>query len=332
MTDVRLQQARAALIRAVTENFFVKALSLLLAVSLWAWLQTEEVVDRPSRAQVSYDLPDGLTPVETLARTLVVTVRGPQGRVRALDGGTLSMDVDLSDAEQGKLSIDFSEHRIDGLPTGLEVVHISPPGVELQLDKEMNRIVRVRAAVIGDPAEGWKRRSVIVDPPTVEIQGPQSLVRNIAEVSTDIVDISGLRKPLEKKVALAVDRRTVKAVDKGKVTVNIAIDPVLVDKNFADVPVRLKGAPGWSTPTATARVAVEGPQNLVQRLTSDDISLSVLLPDAVEPGTDGVEVRWLADDRDSRVQVVLPEGADDIRVQSVRPSTILLEPEAPTDE
>lgn len=332
MPDVRLQQVRAAVVRAVTENFAVKALSLLIAVSLWAWLQTEQVVDRPSRARVTYALPDGLTPVEMLARTLVVTVRGPQGRVRSIDGGSLSMVVDLSDAEQGKTSIDFSEHRLDGLPAGLEVVQISPPGVELQLDKEMNRIVRVRAAVIGDPAEGWKRRSVLVDPPTIEIRGPQSLVRNIAEVSTDIVDISGLRDSVEKRVALAVDRRTVKAVDKGKVSVSITIDPVLVDKNFADVPVRLKGAPGWMTGTTTARVAVEGPQNVVQRLSSEDLAVSVLLPDAVQPGAESVEVNWASGDRDSRVQVVLPEGAEDVSVQSVRPSTIILEPESGDDE
>lgn len=332
MADKRLDRIRARATRAVTENFFIKALSLMLAVSLWAWLQTEEVIDRPSRAQVSYDLPDGLTPVEGLARTLVVTVRGPQGRVRALDGGALSMDVDLSDAELGKTSIDFSEHRIEGLPAGLEVVQISPPGVEVQLDKEMNRIVRVRAAVIGEAAEGWKRRSVIVTPPTVEIRGPQSLVRNIAEVSTDIVDISGLRKSLEKKVPLAVDRRTVKPVDQSKVTVSIAIDPVLQSRNFTDVPVQLKGAPGWTTSTPIARVAVEGPQNLVQRLSAEDLSLQVLLPDAIEPGAESVDVSWVAEDPDSRVQVRLPDGNEDIRVQSVRPATIRLQPEPSPDE
>jgi YbbR domain-containing protein len=332
MADKRLQQIRARATRMVTENFFIKALSLLLAVSLWAWLQTEQVVDRPSRAQVSYDLPEGLTPVEALARTLVVTVRGPQGRVRALSGGDLSMSVDLSDAEMGKTSIDFSEHRIEGLPAGLEVVQISPPGVELQLDKEINRLVRVRAAVIGDPAEGWKRRSVIVTPPTVEIRGPQSLVRNIAEVSTDIVDISGMRKSIEKKVPLAVDRRTVKPVDQGKVTVSITIDPVMVDKNFPDVPVQLKGAPGWVTQTTAARVSVEGPQNLVQKLSAEDLQVSVLLPDAVPPGADAVDVSWVADDPDSRVLVRLPDGSEAIRVQSVRPSTIRLQPEPSPDE
>jgi YbbR domain-containing protein len=332
MANRRFDRARARATLLVTENFFIKALSLLLAVSLWAWLQTEQVIDRPSRAQVSYDLPEGLTPVDALARTLVVTVRGPQGRVRALSNRSLSVKIDLTDEEMGKASIDFSEHPIEGLPAGLEVVQISPPGVELQLDKVMNRLVSVRAAVIGEPADGWKRRGVIVNPPTVEIRGPQSLVRNIAEVSTDIVDISGLRKTLEKKVPLAMDRRTVKPVDQGKVSVSITIDPIPATKAFAEIPVQLKGAPGWVSDTTSARVTLDGPQHLVQRITTEDIGLSVLLPDAIEPGTESVEVGWVADDPDSRIQVVLPEGSGAIRVQSVRPATIRLQPEPTPDE
>lgn len=332
MANRKLDRARDRARQMVTENSFIKALSLVLAVSLWAWLQTEQVIDRPSRAQVSYALPEGLTPVEALARTLVVTVRGPQGRVRSLDSRSLSLNIDLADAELGKASVDFSEHAIEGLPAGLEIVQISPPGVELQLDKEMNRIVRVRAAVIGDPADGWKRKTVLVDPPTVEIRGPQSLVRNIAEVSTDIVDISGLRKSVEKKVPLAVDRRTVKPVDQGKVSVSISIEAITLPKNFTDVQVQLKGAPGWVSDTKIARVSVEGPQHLVQRLTSEDLRVSAVLPDAVEPGTAAVTVGWAADSPDSRVQVLLPEGHEDVRVQSVRPSSLVLRPEPPTDE
>ncbi|MEC8423983.1 MAG: YbbR-like domain-containing protein, partial [Myxococcota bacterium] len=205
-------------------------------------------------------------------------------------------------------------------------------GAELQLDKEMNRIVRVSAAVIGEPAEGWRKTTAIVTPPTVEIRGPQSLVRNIAEVSTDIIDISGMRKSVEKSVPLAVDRRTVKPVEQGKVTVAIAIEPVLTSRNFTDVPVQLKGAPGWTTSTTSARVAVEGPQNLVQRLSAENVRLSVLLPDAIDPGTSSVDVEWMAEDPDSRIQVVLPDGFDAVRVQSVRPATIGLQPEPATDE
>lgn len=322
----RWSAARQGLRRAVSENFILKALSLVLALSIWAWLQTEQVVDRPARATVTYTFPDGLTPVDEVARTLVVMVRGPQGRVRALDGQQLGMSVDLSEESTGKTSVDFSELSVTGLPDGLEVVQFSPPGAELQLDKEMTRIVRVRAAVIGEPAEGWKRGVFSVSPATIEIVGPQSKVRNIAEVSTDIVDVSGARKHVERKVPLAIDHRTVRPTEQKKVTVSVEVDPIIADRVFTDVPILV--SPGWRADATTARVQVEGPVPTLGGMKTDQVTLQVKLPDAVgldEP----VEVRWEAGDADSRMEVVHQAPRELVNVTDVKPDVIRLEPVLP---
>jgi hypothetical protein len=328
MAGRRRLVVRRALTRAVTEHPVLKAMSLLLAFGIWAWLQTERVIDRPARAQVTYSFPEGLTPVDDVARTLIITVRGPQGRVRALEGGSLAMGVDLSEREGGKVSVDFSEIAIVGLPDGLEIVQISPPGVELQLDKEISRIVRVRPAVIGEPADGWNRGPVTVDPITVEIRGPLSVVRNIAEVSTDIVDISGSRKTQEKSVALAIDRRTVRAVDQTKVTVTVGVEAIIDTRTFTDVPV-VVGVPGWHATIETAQVALEGPMQSIKSLRADQMSVQLHLPDiAIAPGEGPIEVNWDPDDDDSNMEFIHQGPQDVITVKSVRPSTIQLEPDA----
>lgn len=319
---------RRALTRAVTEHPVLKAMSLVLAFGIWAWLQTERVIDRPARAQITYSFPDGLTPVDDVAQTLIITVRGPQGRVRALEGGSLAMGVDLSDREHGKVSVDFSEIPIVGLPDGLEIVQISPPGVELQLDKEISRIVRVRPAVIGEPADGWTRGPITVDPITVEIRGPLSLVRNIAEVSTDIVDISGSRKTQEKSVALAIDRRTVRAMDQAKVTVTVGVEAIMETRTFTDVPV-VVGVPGWHANIESAQVALDGPIRTISALRADQVSVRLHLPDiAITPGEGPIEITWEPGDEGSTFEIVHKGPAGNISVKSVRPSTIQLEPDA----
>jgi hypothetical protein len=270
----------------------MKALSLVLSVSIWAWLQTEQVVDRPSRATVTYAFPEGLTPVDEVARTLVVTVRGPQGRVRALEGQQLTMAVDLSEQQVGKASVDFSEQDITGLPDGLEIVQFSPPGAELQLD-------------------------------TIEIRGPQSKVRNIAEVSTDIVDVSGTRAPVERSVPLAIDHRTVRPTDQKKVTVSVGVDALIDTKSFNDVPVLVQQ--GWRADTPTARVTLKGPVPTLREIQASEVSVQVMLPDAVAPGAP-VEVRWKPGTDNARFQIIHQAPRELITVESVRPDAIRLEP------
>jgi hypothetical protein len=323
VSPARWGQLKASARSAVTENFVMKALSLVLSVSIWAWLQTEQVVDRPSRATVTYAFPEGLTPVDEVARTLVVTVRGPQGRVRALEGQQLTMAVDLSEQQVGKASVDFSEQDITGLPDGLEIVQFSPPGAELQLDKEMTRIVRVRPAVIGEPQDGWKRGLVTVSPGTIEIRGPQSKVRNIAEVSTDIVDVSGTRAPVERSVPLAIDHRTVRPTDQKKVTVSVGVDALIDTKSFNDVPVLVQQ--GWRADTPTARVTLKGPVPTLREIQASEVSVQVMLPDAVAPGAP-VEVRWKPGTDNARFQIIHQAPRELITVESVRPDAIRLEP------
>ena len=56
----------------------------------------------------------------------------------------------------------------------------------------MERTVRLTPATIGDVAQGYRLSSVNVSPSTVRIAGPRSLVRTIAEISTDVIDLTGL--------------------------------------------------------------------------------------------------------------------------------------------
>ena len=140
----------------LTNELPFKVLSLLFAVLLWSWVQTQQIVAQRTRAQVKWTFPNELTWVEPVPKTLVVTVRGPQGLVRNVKKRTLRYDVDLSEAEVGPINVDFSSRSLKGVPEGVSVVQISPPGVDIDLDRKMERVVRIKPAVIGEVAIGYR--------------------------------------------------------------------------------------------------------------------------------------------------------------------------------
>ena len=150
MSTERFSNLRGQLGRAFSHNLMFKTLGFIFAVFIWAWVQTEQVVDTRSRAGVVYVWPDELVRVQDVPKTLVVTLRGPQGLVRNLEPGHLIYKVDLSDAELGQTSVDFSAKILSGLPDGVSVVQISPPAVDVDLDRRLEREVRVKEMVIGD--------------------------------------------------------------------------------------------------------------------------------------------------------------------------------------
>ena len=153
--------------RLFTQEVPFKVLSMLFAILIWAWVQTQQIVSQRTRAEVKWSIPEDHAWVDSVPKSLVVTIKGPQGLVRNVKKRTLRYDVDLSDAETGMASVDFSERALKGMPEGVEVVQISPPGIDVELDQRMERTVRVTPATIGDVAQGYRLVSVNVSPSTV---------------------------------------------------------------------------------------------------------------------------------------------------------------------
>ena len=313
---------RAWLADALTENVGYKVLALGLAVTVWAWVASEKVVEKRSRARVDYSWPERLARVDEVPKSVIVTLQGPQGLLSRLNSRELRLAVDLTEAELGAASVDFTERSIQGLPAGVSVVSVSPPAVDVQFDRLLKRTVRVKPVTIGEPDPRCKLISVRVSPDAVEIAGAQSLVRGISEAPTDIVDIGGLCEDRKVMVSLALKDRTVAAVGVDQVEVTVDLEPLVADRVFSEVPVVARGQ-GWISTPRVARVTVTGPVAAIAALDADQMVVRVDLPDRVEPGK-AVSARWDLDPEKSTVDVVVSRNRE-IVVSAVQPTIFSLE-------
>lgn len=322
MTESWHARLRSRLWHAVAHNLGLKIVSLAVAVAVWAWVQGSQEVEVRTRAVVSWELPEELVSVDPLRKSLVVTVRGSQGRARTVKRGAMSMEVDLTEAEAGPLSVDFNELRIDGVPNGLEVVQLSPPALDLTLEAPLTRRVKVKPLVMGEPAEGYRRASVEVEPDTVEIRGPESLVRGITEVPTDIIDISGATEPRTTAVPLAIKERTVAPVGGRSVQVRVEVEAEVATRRFEEVPVLVRDK-GWSADVETVIVTLAGPVLEMGAVQAGQVSLIVGLPEGVDPEARQLTVDYTPGEDAGAVQITYP-GSDRIEVRGLSPARFVL--------
>ncbi len=313
-------RARQRLGRMVTNNIGFKVLALGFAVGAWAWVQSEQVIEKRTRARVRYIWPETLTRVEEVNKTLVLTVRGPQGRVRNLPG-SLEVEVDLHEAEEGTIGVDFTERHVEGLPPGIEVVQISPPAIDVKLDKKMTRSVRVKPVHIGEPDVRVNLVSVEVEPTIVEIVGPQSLVRGISEVTTDIIDISGVLEDRVVEAPLALSARTVRPLLSEPVKVTIDVEDKVTERTFGEVVIATPI--GWSAEPAVVKVVLVGPAQEVSALRP---TVAARLPEVVDPGGGPMGLTWPLNRTEAGGLDVEHGGGADVSVSSVEPRSVLLQP------
>ena len=312
--------------KLIGENLPFKVLSLILAVGIWAWVQADEVVEARTRVQVQYAWPEGLVRARQVPKTLVVTVSGPQGVVHSIDRSDLVVAVDLREAEQGTVSVDFTELELTGLPTGVQVVQVSPPAIDVELDRALTREVEIRPTVIGEPRDGWLTGAVEVTPATVHITGPQERVKDIVQVSTDVIDISNARGDVVVEVGLAITDRVVGIAPgaPGTVEVHVAVEPVIAERTFDEVPVVVRSPDAWTVQPATARVVLSGAQTSVAAVGLDTIAVVLEPPDEL-PASGQVQLSWRKDQADGPVVIAHDGNAGDIEVVRLDPRRFTLE-------
>jgi YbbR domain-containing protein len=319
---------RQFLLEVLTDNLAFKVLSLCLAAGIWVGVQNEDVTDHRVRARIQYTWPEGLTRAEDAVSTLSVSISGPHGLVRLAEKRELILPVDLSEAEAGSVTVDFTDRPILGLPAGLDVVQRSPPSVEIVLDKITTRPLKVKPVLKGDPAPGWQLVSVTTEPKLVDISGPLTVVQGMSEIGTNTINISGINADLDVEIGLAVRGRTLTPRSRNPVKVHIDVEPIFTERAFPAVPVLVR-TPGWKVEPATAALVLRGTKRDLEALKPDEVNVVVSLPEPLPPPAaegvaPGLDLSWSAESR--TVRVIHTGSAEAIQVGELSPITFHVEP------
>lgn len=302
-----------------TANLAYKGLALAFALMMWVWVQSEQVVEDRARVRLDWRLPEGLALVEPPLETATVSVEGVRAFVRGVRQKDLSIVVDLSKAREGEVSLDLTERPVSGLPGQVRVVSVSPENLKVQLDRVLKRRVNVTPLTHGEPASGYRLGRVTVKPERVELSGPSSVLRGMTDVSTDTIELAGLREDAEFEVGLALRPGQLTPTGEGRFTVAVQVLPIVKERTF-EVPVVVRDTEQYGAIVNNATVTLSGPVDRLDAMDAGDVSVVVHVPPdfaaangAANRGPEGL-----------RYEVVHPEG-EVVTVTAVTPATIGVE-------
>jgi YbbR domain-containing protein len=210
----------------------------------------------------------------------LVTVFGPRPFLETIASVAGSVDIAGSREDVVK-RVSVTPRDAEGrLVTG---VQWSPEQVEVRVGVR-RRVgykpdVEVVPDVQGDPAPGYRRGSVLVDPSTVTLAGPSSVLDELPGfVETSPISITGATEVITERTPLTVPTNVV-VVGVNFVTVTVEILPILSSRTMTSV-VEIQGlSQGWVATLSPSEVDVilEGPDTLLVDLTPDDIQVFVNL-------------------------------------------------------
>lgn len=230
----------AAFVSYVRRNMGLKLLSLALAVGLWMFVNAAQHGALESfQAPISYSyLPAGYIITNPHPEFVRIQVSGPRTLLSLIDPARLTLHLDLTGAGIGQASFKVGPDSF-AVPRQTSVISVLPSQIVLDIDRIVTRDLPVRMVTEGNPAEGYKVVSTVVDPPKVGVRGPSREVAHIDEIETEPLAIEGISTDLDRTVDLMTPGGSVR-LDAGEVEVKVALAPVIASREFRGVPVQVR--------------------------------------------------------------------------------------------
>ena len=259
-------------------HFGLKVLAIALAVLLWLTVAGEHTVERSMRVPLEFrNLPEQLEIVGAPPPTVDVRLRGSSALLSRIEPGEIVAVLDVGSGRPGSRLFHLRNDEVR-VPYGIEVAQVVPGTLALELEKSGRRTVPVMPAIEGQPAPGFVTGRVTSDPPTVEVAGPESRLRELAGATTEPVSIAGARERVRDQVTVGVADSAVRLVQARSANVVVEIIPAPVEREIAGVPVRWRnlgaGLRAQVQPTLT-RVTVRGQRDALNDLSADAIQAFV---------------------------------------------------------
>ena len=250
----------------------LKVLSVTLAVMLWMVIAGEETVERGLRVPLELQqFPPGLELLGDVPTTADVRVRGAAGTLSRLSPGDIVAVVDLRGARSGERLFHLTPEQVRA-PFGVEVVQVTPSTVAVAFESAASRSVPIRPAVEGRPAPGYVVGKITADPPQVDIVGPQSAVRRVAEALTEPVSVAGAQQNVEETVTVGTIDPSLRLQTLRTARVTVQIVPAPLEQTVRDRPVHQRNL-------ASNLVAVVIPSDVDVTLRGNKEALARVRPD-----------------------------------------------------
>jgi len=272
----------------ITEKWPAKVTSLVFAIILFAFHSMGNLQERFFTVPLQLYTNDNLAPGTDFPRNIRVILKGDENSIYHITENDIEVVLDLVQYnEPGHYKVPvLLNKKGSALETESVEIKLDPAEIALDLDTRMSKQISVTPQFQGYPESGYEMVFNSLDPKQVIIDGPMKLVREINELSTELIDLRSRNSDFTIQVRIVNPNPLLSIRGNGMAEFSGIIRELLMIRNFESLPIKIDGLPEGLTavlePT-TASVRIHGVQNDLDNLDQQKL-LSVDCSAITEPG------------------------------------------------
>ncbi len=255
--------------RLYESNWFLKIISLLIAFIMWAIIsgqKTPKIIEKNFTAPVYFEnTSDDMILTRDVLYEITVQLRGPETIIKKIKPEDVYITIDLKNKKFGLHSIPLTEDLVHK-PAGVSVVNIIPNTIQFKIEKKITRIIPIKPKIIGELPDNLEVKKVILSPPTVKVEGPQSILEKVKYFETEVIDVSDKMQSFTTNTVVVLPSNFLKLLSEPNIKVKVIIGEKDIIKLFRNIRITLANVDKhtvWINPKTIA-VQVKGNKRFVE--------------------------------------------------------------------
>lgn len=235
-------------------RFWLKLISLALAVLLWVFVQSKETLEVSTSIEIQLISTKELALNGPRFLKKDVTLRGPRGLVGTMGTEPLTATIYLPH-QVGSRRIRLEKQLLDKKIDARLSLTIHEPYISVNVEEKISKTVPIKVSLQGSPQEGYYVERIHTRPSNVTLSGPLSYISQIKQIATETWDISDLNAYTSKTLNLAIPNDVETVFSEESTTVSLTIEREKINQRFSGVPIDVQGTP-YKTRTVPHNVSI----------------------------------------------------------------------------
>jgi YbbR domain-containing protein len=208
------------------DNWGIKLVSLGLSLTLWFYVtskgKTEMTLTVPLELR---NIPRDMAVVGNVAGSLEVRIQGQERVLRDITVADKMVGIiDLSMTKVGENTVHISPDDIKR-PADVTVTHMSLSEIKVKLEPLVRKTFRLKPVLHGAPAAGNRLARIVVIPPRITVEGPESQMTAFSRLQTMPIEIQDAKETVTVEPKIDYQGQPVKLLEKN-IMVRIIIERV----------------------------------------------------------------------------------------------------------